>query len=400
MKDEELVPDYALFDADNHFYEPRDSFTRFIDPAYAERAVRPVILDDGREVVYAADREVTYLARNIFDEVGRPGSLKELLHSLKSGVSGADEYEWEKIRPEYRDREARLATMRRQGIEGMLLFPSIAVVAEHFLSRTDDLYANLHAFNRYLDEDWGFAFKDQLYAVPLLSLKDLDLAVKELEWVLDRGAKVISLRPGPAYGRSLGDPFFDPFWARVDEAAVAVAFHLADSGYNERISVDWGWEPNPPNFEMSAWQWMNCDGDRPIMDSLSALVYDNLFGRYPNVRAVSVENGCEWFPYFVRRLDKMRGMGRNGPWIGGPLPERPSEIVKRHIFVTPYPEDDIVSVAAAVGTDSLVFGSDWPHAEGVGEPADYAEALRSLSSADQRKIMRGNGLRLIGRPDL
>ncbi len=46
---------------------------------------------------------------------------------------------------------------------------------------------------------------------------------------------------------------------------------------------------------------------------------------------------------FVRHMDKSRGMGRNGPWIGGKLTERPSAIFRRHVRVVPYPEDDIPS---------------------------------------------------------
>ena len=62
----------------------------------------------------------------------------------------------------------------------------------------------------------------------------------------------------------------------------------------------------------------------------------------------------------------MRGMGRGGQWLGGPLKERPSEIVKRHIAVTPFGEDNVSEVAAEVGVDSLVLGSDFPCAGGFG----------------------------------
>ena len=84
-----MMLDYQLVDVDNHFYEPRDSFTRYIEPAFADRAVRPVVQPDGREMVVAADRVVTFLDRNIYDEVGRPGSLREMLHKMKTTASSA-----------------------------------------------------------------------------------------------------------------------------------------------------------------------------------------------------------------------------------------------------------------------------------------------------------------------
>jgi predicted TIM-barrel fold metal-dependent hydrolase len=387
--------DYAIVDIDNHFYEPRDSFTRFLSADSADRAVRAEVLDDGREVILAANREVTFIEPRIYDKVGRPGSLREFLTKMKSGATEADAYRWTDIKPAYRDRDARLGVMDEQGMEACVLFPSVALIVEHFFDDPRDLYLNFHSFNRYLQETWGFAYKGRINPVPAISLRDLDSAVTELEWLIDNGTRVVGMRPGPAYGRSPADPYFDSFWARLNEAKVTAVFHMTESSYNEQVSTLWGQEPNPSDFGMSAWQWANTYGDRPIMDTISALIYDNLFGRFPDLLVASVENGCEWMPYLVRRMDKMRGMGRNGPWIGGPLTERPSEIFRRHVVVTPFPEDDVRAVADTIGVDSLVLGSDWPHAEGLAQPGDYIRVLEGLSSSDQEKIMRGNGMRVL-----
>ena len=387
--------DYGIVDLDNHFYEPRDSFTKYMDAASLDRAVRPVILDDGREVIMAADREVTFIEARIYDKPGIPGSLREMLRKMKKSDFSEDVKVWSEMKPEYRDRDARLSMMDTQGVEACTLFPSVAIIAEHFFDDPDDLYLNFHSFNRYLCEEWGVAYKDRIHGVPVVSLRDLDRAVTELDWLLDQGAKVVGMRPGPAYGRSPSDLYFDPFWARLNEAGASVVFHMTESSYNAQVSVLWGQEANPSDYGMSAWQWANTYGDRPIMDTLSALIYDNLFGRFPNLRVVSVENGCEWAPYLIRRLDKMRGLGRNGPWIGGPLTERPSEIFRRHVLVTPFPEDDVAPFIELVGVQSLVLGSDWPHPEGLAAPADYVDVLRDLSESDQRKVMRENGLRVL-----
>jgi predicted TIM-barrel fold metal-dependent hydrolase len=100
----------------------------------------------------------------------------------------------------------------------------------------------------------------------------------------------------------------------------------------------------------------------------------------------------------MKQLDKSRGMGRNGPWIGGPLTERPSAIFKQHVRVAPYPEDDIVKLVGELdGDDSvLVFGSDFPHAEGVVTPADFEELLAPLPVDMQRRIMAGNAEGIFG----
>ena len=304
----------------------------------------------------------------------------------------------EPIQPEYRDREVRLATMDAQGLDAAVLFPTVGVCVEHFMKDDpEQLYANLRAFNRWLDDDWGFAYRDRIYAAPMLSLADLDSAIAELDWVLARGARVISLRPGPAFGRSPADPCFDPFWARVNEAGVTTAFHIAESGYNELMSVHWGEEANPSSHLQSAFQWSCFYGDRPIMDTVAALIFGNLFGRFENVRIFSVENGSLFVPYLMKVMDKMGGMGRNGPWPGGRIREKPSAILRRHLFVSPYHEEDVVALAGEVGVSQVVFGSDYPHAEGLADPASFEEIIAELPAEERQMIMRGNALRLLGR---
>src|SRR5438552_14272407 len=106
---------------------------------------------------------------------------------------------------------------------------------------------------------------------------DLDRAVTELDRVLALGARVVCLKAGPAFGRSPADPYFDPFWARLDEARVPVAFHIADSGYHRVWGPEWGEDPTPNVREQSAWGWAFLHGDRPIMETFGALIYGNLF---------------------------------------------------------------------------------------------------------------------------
>jgi predicted TIM-barrel fold metal-dependent hydrolase len=325
----------------------------------------------------------------------KPGSLREMLRAMSSGQYRESNVV-EPIQPEYVARDARLAVMDRQGIERALLFPTLGVCVEHFLKDdVDQLYANFHAFNRWLDDDWGFGREGRIYAPPMLSLRDLDRAVTELDWVLAAGARVVVLRAGPAYGRSPADPYFDPFWARIDEAGVLVAFHIGEAGYNEMMAPFWGEQPNPSSHRQSAFQWTCFYGDRPIMETFAALVLHNLFGRFPNIRCLSVENGSLWVPYLLKLMNKMNGMGRNGPWLGGRVTERPSDVFKRHILVSPYHEEDIVGLTGTIGVSQVVFGSDYPHPEGLAEPSDFADAIAPLGPAAVRQIMRDNLLPLL-----
>lgn len=390
---------YLSFDGDNHYYETRDAFTRHMEPKFRDKAVHVVRATDGTESIRIGDKPFTFLddMELNFDVTLRPGSLRDYLRYLTGENTDSDDGVKQPVQPAYINRDARLALMDEQRLESALLFPTLAVCVEHFMK--DDVeqsYANLRAFNRWLDEDWGFAYRDRIFAAPIMSLLDPIEAVKDLEWALSRGAKIVGMRPGPQGGKSPADPAFDAFWSRVNEAKLSVAFHVGESGYNELMSVRWGEQANPSSHSQSAFQWCNFYGDRPIMDTMSALIFHNLFGRYPNIRALSVENGCLWVPYLLKAMDKMKGMGRNGPWIGGRWAGKPSEVFKRHVYVSPYHEEDVPYLSSLIGADHVVFGSDYPHPEGLVDPVDFARSCEKMSAQDTKLIMRDNQRRLVG----
>jgi predicted TIM-barrel fold metal-dependent hydrolase len=387
---------YKLVDFDQHSYESDDCFTRFMPNDKLDTAVYPIKNASGRKVLLAHNRIVNALEADL-DNAYVPGSLVEMLKARSSGDPTDAERYYTPIQAEYRDHDARIKQLDEQQIEHTIMYPGgWALMAEAYLDGIDPLYDNLTSFNRWIDEDWGFNFRDRIFAPAMLSLRDLDRAVAELDRVLDAGAKFIMLAPGPAYGRSPGDPYFDPFWARVNEAKATIAYHISEFHYQENVASHWGWGLVPP-FQFSAWQWQNTYGERPITDTLSALIFDNIFGRFPNVNVLVSEFGAEWVPHFIRHMDKSRGMGRNGPWLGGQLTERPSAIFKQNIKVVPYPEDDTVALAERLGgVDCLVMGSDWPHAEGLKEPADFYAKVEGLGDDARRRFLRDNGKAVLG----
>jgi predicted TIM-barrel fold metal-dependent hydrolase len=386
---------YAAVDADNHYYEPRDCFTRHIEARFRERSVRAATDASGRDIVVVDGRPYLFFDPK-WDRTNPPGSLKQILRD-QGNAHWRDSYSAERMHPAYQGREARLALLDEQGLQAAIMLPTLGVCVEHPLRHDVELtYASLRAFNRWIEEDWGYAYQERIFAPPLLSLLDLQQAVAELERVLRAGARLVHLRPGPVARRSPADPQFDPFWARLQESGVPVVFHISDSGYNELFAVQWGEQPDPPVREQSAFQWAFFHGDRPIMETLGALVFHNLFGRFPRLRVLSIENGAGWVKYLLRNLDKKKAMGRFGPWPGGRFRGRPSEILREHCFVAPYPEDDLPEVVEVLGAERVLFGSDFPHPEGLAEPLEFAQLLGFASAEQQRRILRSNTAELLG----
>ncbi|WP_436789812.1 amidohydrolase family protein [Yinghuangia sp. YIM S10712] len=391
--------EYRLIDADSHYYEPDDCFSRHIEARHRDATVRVDRSGDGLGRVYVGDRR-TFMSVMPGDYASAPGALQGL---FVGGV--ADGFTHREVvnardHPEFTDRSARLALMDEQGVEASVMLPTLGVAVEEDLAGDVELtYAALRAFNRWLEEDWGYAADGRLFAVPMLSLLDLDHGVAELRRVIDAGARLVHLRPGPIGGHSPAHPDFDPFWAMAAEAGVGVVFHVSNSGYNRFYGSLWSEDAANPSHRQSPLQWALCNTERPIIDTLTALTLHNLFGRHPRIKVVSIENGSTWLRPLLKTVDKAAALGRRGPKIGGELPARPSEMLAEHLWVCPFPEDDVIDLIDALGPDHVLFGSDYPHPEGLREPADYIPRLDDCDAVVARKVLRGNTAKFLGIPD-
>src|SRR5579859_5487897 len=178
----EMELGFRPFDADNHYYEPLDAFTRYQDRAMRRRGVQ-VLRDGKRAYVVVADKINYFIPNPTFDPVIVPGIIEmKFRGQLTAGTDPDSLTIVEPIHPEYRDRDARIEVMDRQGLHAILLFPTLGVGVEQGLRH--DPEAAMHcvsAFNRWLEEDWGFGYEGRVFAAPLLSLADPVAALAELD---------------------------------------------------------------------------------------------------------------------------------------------------------------------------------------------------------------------------
>ena len=385
--------DFRPIDADNHYYETVDACTRHLPKEFARRGVR-VVQEGKRTLVLHADKVSYFIPNPTFDPIIVPGCLDLMFRGqVPEGVNPRELTRVEPMKPEYRDRDARLAVMDEQGLERVLLFPTLACGVEHGLrGDVEATMASIHAFNQWLDEDWGFDYQGRVMGVPLLSLADPTGAIAEIDWLQEHGARVVHVRPapvpGPDGGRSFGAPEFDPVWARLVEADLPVAFHLGDSGYMD-LAAMWGgldhFEPfRPPNALDRL-----LVSDRAIHDTIGSLVCHGVFTRHPDLRVASIENGSEWVHTLVKRLRKLANQ------IPSAFPDDPLDVIRHNVWVAPYFEEDIRKLADTIGVERILFGSDWPHGEGLAAPLDFVKELHAFDAAETRAILRDNCLALI-----
>ncbi|MBS1836422.1 MAG: amidohydrolase family protein [Actinobacteria bacterium] len=381
-----------VIDADNHYYEALDAFTRHLDPAWAQRTVQWCEIE-GRRYHVVGGRVSRAVTNPTFDPVVRAGAMHDYFRGNPDGRDPLSFLaEREPIRPEYRDRDARVDVLDRQGLESCWLFPTLGMIYEELLVGDPEATCVMfRAFNRWVQEDWGFAHRDRIYAAPYITLADPDWAVEELQWALDSGARLVVMRPAaPTTQLGRCSPFdnrFARFWGLLDESRVPLVLHAGDGGVSSNgyapdgfsASFDGGFLPSVKFFAI----------EQAIGDFLLSMLLENHLVRYPNLRIVSVENGAEFLPDVFR---KVRSMARKA---AGWFPDDPVDMFRRQVWINPFWEDDVVAVVEQMGADRVVFGSDWPHIEGMPQPLDYLPEVAPLSPADRRRVLHGNAAELL-----
>lgn len=388
--------DVPVFDADNHLYETRETLTKFLPDRY--KGVIDYVEMNGRTKIVVRGNISNYIPNPTFDVVARPGAQEDYFRKGNPEGLSRREIFGEPMRsiPAFREPGPRLELMDEQGLDRSLMFPTLASLLEERMRDDPELtHAAIHALNQWLYEVWQFDYEQRIFTTPVITLPIVERAIEELEWVVERGAKVVLIRPAPPSGfrgpRSFGLPEFDPFWEKVVEHDVLVAMHASDSGY-ERFANEWmGNDSEMLPFQPQAFRMLAAW--RPVEDSVSALICHGALSRFPELKLAVVENGSSWVaPLLGSLADVYKKMPQD-------FIEDPVTVFKRQVHISPFWEEDLGALAELVGVDRVLFGSDYPHPEGLADPASYVDELEGLPEESIRKIMGGNLARLVGVED-
>src|ERR1700728_3492212 len=192
---------FPVFDVDNHMYETTDAFTKYLPAEYSD-LVKYVEIK-GRTKIAIKNRISDYIPNPTFNVVASPGA-QELEFKLKNPSSktkpGDKKIEppprYESSIPAYFDPEPRLELLDELGIERAMMWPTLASLLEERLS--DDprgTHVVIHAFNEWMNEHWTYNFDDRIFATPVITLPIVDEALRELDYVVDHGARAGLVRP-------------------------------------------------------------------------------------------------------------------------------------------------------------------------------------------------------------
>ncbi len=386
---------YTTFDADNHLYESRDAMTKFL-PASHDGLVKYVEVE-GRTKLAIRDKITNYIPNPTFAKVAVPGGSG--FDVTKGGGGFGDARGLGKLVAmpgidAFFDPEPRLQLMKEWGIDRTLLWPTLAsAIEERVADDPEAACVVVHALNEWMHEHWSYVYSDAIYSTPIISLAILDRALDELEYIHERGAKIFLMRvaPVPTWRgrRSFALPEFDPFWERVQELDIVVGMHNGDPGYGRYIN-EWEGLDNEMSIDRKARHaspgFMTLASEKDhLVDALASIIGHGLATRFPRLKFMPVEFASNWIRPFYAKLQRVaetRSML---------FDEDPVEVFNRNVWVHAFHEPNPKElIDLGIPVDHLMFGSDFPHPEGMADPLAYSEVVADLPIEQQALVMGGS----------
>jgi predicted TIM-barrel fold metal-dependent hydrolase len=277
-----------------------------------------------------------------------------------------------------------LADADREGIDAMVLYPSLGIATTSFRDKT---FAREFAqrYNRWLAR-YCAAAAGRLHGVAVVPLQDVEAAVSMLPEIEDLGLVAVTVPPA-LRDRNLDHPSLDAFFAGAAAAGLAVSVHGAPGMH----------VPTPGADRFDNYVQVHCVSfPFDQMVALTALAFGGVLERHPRLRVAFLEAGVGWVPYFVERMDEhFEKRGRQVPGCKRP----PSEYVARgQCYFSCEPEEHGIAMACeALGEDWIMYASDYPHWD-----SDFPHTVApireraDLSAETKAKILGGNALRFYG----
>jgi predicted TIM-barrel fold metal-dependent hydrolase len=377
-----------IVDADSHWTEPPDLFTKRAPASIKDRVPRVEKVDG--EPSWVFDGNVIGRA-SAAAVIGRDGLKEQAQKAL---------FEWtvDDVHVGAYDPKVRLEVLDEFGIDAQVIFPStiglggqdLGGVGDDALKRaTIEIYNDAMA---EIQEESG----NRLLGMPLMPAWDVDACVHEAKRVAGLGARGINMTSDP---QDLGAPdlantAWDPFWEVLSEHQLPVHFHIGASVTGMTFYGKYPWDSHGPNTKLAIGGTLLFIGNARVVTNL---ILSGIFDRHPDLQAVSVESGIGWVPFILETLDYE--MHENAPEELAQLKKAPSEYFRSNIYATFWFEQNggkLQALVDAVGEDKILFETDFPHPTCLyPDPLQSMEPkMATLTESARSKIMGENARKL------
>jgi len=375
-------------DVDQHLFESRTAWADHIDPAHAADAL--AIEDDERGWPWLTWRATPLYPVEI-QHPGHPEEVGENRASMARGDRAPGRYE-DLLPAAYGGGAGRVASLDEFGLDATVLFPNFGLIWEEMLAVDPAArQANMTAYNRWMVGQTADG-AGRLFGVAHVGLHDLGWLDTELARLAGEGVRLAMIAPAPVDGKPLSHPDLDRAWASFCEHGIAPVFHVAS--FDSPLDPAWHWgDPEPGDRLLdSVFLWV-----APAV-ALANMILHGTLERFPDLRLGVVELTAGWVPSFLLHIDGALDfyVARHGNPFH-PLERRPSEYFLDQVRVAALTYEAPANLVDQVGPDTFMVGSDWPHAEGVADPAvDRARAVRRLDEGPRDKVLGANAAWLLG----
>jgi predicted TIM-barrel fold metal-dependent hydrolase len=306
------------------------------------------------------------------------------------------------------DVDRRITEMDREGVAAEMIFPGDArfiLPLVPMLRRypQEVVAAGGRAYHRWLVDTFG-AHPDRMLLVgDPGSGVDLDAMLAELRWIGEHG--FVATQVPNVSGRGLPplhDEYFDPYWSLCEELDITVALH-AGYGSEQCEFID---KINEIKRNMEAagrtdllTELMNTEGffalDYRPRKAIWQMMFGGVFDRHPNLRLYLAEIRGDWLPDTFRHLDSVYERERDNI----PGQRSPGEYWRSNCMTSlSFVHKAEIEMRDEIGVDRIVFGRDFPHAEGTWpNTADWlTDAFRGVPDDELRLMLGENAIRFFG----
>ena len=362
---------FKILDSDMHLMEPVDLWERYIDSKFRSEAPRGLTSENVRDLrMTHPDGRLWGLPQTH----GRRNSNQGHNFQKNQGIYGSHaERGW--------TAEVQLEAMDIEGIDVVVLYPTRGLQA---LSEPN-MEANFAAALARAYNDWLYDFcernPNRLLGAGMISPFDIDAAVAEVKrCIKELGFRAVFMRSTIMNGRNWFDDYYEPLWNALEELEVPIGFHESSSSAARQTG-----DIFEPNFMLRR------AVAQPMEQMLGLVSFcsGGVLARHPKLRVAFLEANCTWLPWLLWRLDK--GWEREGDIWAKDLTRKPSDYFKKQCFVSVEPDEDGVKyVIDYIGTDRLVFSTDYPHGDSKFPRAVESFLQLGISDDDKRKILWDN----------
>jgi predicted TIM-barrel fold metal-dependent hydrolase len=400
----DLIDSLKITDCDSHFTEPPDLWSSRVTGKMADRM--PVMKTVNGISAWYVDGEVwASVGGNV---IGHGGER----------IPGARQLQpFDAIDPAAWSVPERLALLDKEGIWGQVLYPNGIGFASNHIFAIDDVEqrtATLQAYNDWM-ADVQEQSKGRLFPQGLLPVWDMDLTVKEMTRLLDRGMRGFTLSDKPEMIDlpELPESYFDPMWDIFNESGAAVNFHIASGRTKAEMEGARAADLNPELRKSQRYTtaWNHFVRDYPqrrylVNTSQSSfsniriianLCVSNIFDRYPKLKVVSVESGIGWVPFLLEELDYCFDDIVTSPEELAYAKRRPVEYFYDHIYTMFWFEKSAPErLLDLIGPKHVMVETDLPHPSCVypGAKAHFVRVLGQQSPEVIRDVLQDNAARL------